>query len=145
MLGRLTKPPDKRSAKNCPIWRWQKKIMYKERWWCMRPGGWLRTQSRVYLLIGVLEWKNSHSTLIEISLPIILYLYFTWPEFLPISILWERSFAHLLGICIFCSRDLYLRHSIRSRWASLESHVTKSWGDVTLRDQVWYGRSLFYI
>ena len=28
------------------------------------------------LKFGVLEWKNSHSTLIEISLPITLYLYF---------------------------------------------------------------------
>ena len=39
----------------------------------------------------------------------------------------------------FCSRDLYLRHSIQSRWASLESHVTKP-----ARDQVWYERPPFY-
>ena len=30
-------------------------------------------------LIGVLGWKDSHNTLIEINLPIILYLYSRWP------------------------------------------------------------------
>ena len=39
----------------------------------------------------------------------------------------------------FCSYDLYLRHSIQSHWASLESHVTKP-----ARNQVWYKRPPFY-
>ena len=34
-------------------------------------------QSRIQPLIGVLGWKDSYSTSIEISLPIILYLYST--------------------------------------------------------------------
>ena len=44
----------------------------------------------------------------------------------------------------FCSRDLYLKHSIQSRWAFLELHVIKSWGNVIPRDQIWYKQPLFY-
>ena len=39
-------------------------------------------KSRVSPLIEVLEWDDSYRTLLEISLPIILYLHFTWPKFL---------------------------------------------------------------
>ena len=67
------------------------------------------------------RWKDSHSTLIEISLPIILHLHFAWPEFL-------HSLRQVVCTSFrnspFCSYDFYLKHSIQSRWASLESHVT---------------------
>ena len=48
---------------------------------------------------GVLRWKDFHKTSIEISLPIILHLYFR--HNLNFSILWEKFFAHLLGIRTF--------------------------------------------
>ena len=70
------------------------------RWWCIRSGQWW-IQSRVYLVIGVLRWKDFHSNLIEISLPIFLYLHFTWSEFLSTFIPREKLFAYLLEICTF--------------------------------------------
>ena len=50
-------------------------------------------------LIGVLGYKDSHSTSIENSLPITLYLHFTHD--LNSSILWEKLFAYLLKIYTF--------------------------------------------
>ena len=51
------------------------------------------------LWFEVLRWKNFHKALIEISLPIILYLHFICD--LNSSILREELFAHLLRICTF--------------------------------------------
>ena len=80
-------------------------------------------QSRVQPLIGVLEWKNSHSTLIKISLPIILYLHFTWLKFLyslrkviciplqefTLSFTWPLNWAS----------SIYAEHPWSSTWPSL--------------------------
>ena len=51
------------------------------------------------LLIGVLGWDDFHRMLIEISLPIILYLHFI--RDLNSSIPWKKLFAHLLEIRTF--------------------------------------------
>ena len=69
--------------------------------------------------------------MIEISLPIILYLHFTRDP--NSSILWEKSFAHLLRNLHFCPRDL---------WAELHPFTTSI--PKVACDQVWYERPLFY-
>ena len=82
------------------IWRWwQWKMARKddEEGWCLKDQWSLESSS----LNGVFGWNDSHRTLIEISLPIILHLHFMWPEFFFISICWEKLIAHLLGIRTF--------------------------------------------
>ena len=83
----------------------------------------LKNDKRSLPLIRVLGWKDSHSTSIEISLPIILHLYFMWSAFL---------YSLKKFVCIpFRNLDFYLRdldqskHFIQSRWASLEEHMIK--------------------
>ena len=59
------------------------------------------------IICGILLLDNSHRTLIQISLSITLYLYFTYDSnfFIP----WEKLFAYL------CSHNLDLKHYNQSR------------------------------
>ena len=83
-----------------------------------------------FTLIGVLGWKDSYSTLIEISLPIILYLFYTWSAILHSP---RKVVCTLFQNLHFYSRDL------QAEFYPFTLSILR-----VAYDQVWYKRSLLY-
>ena len=82
-------------------------------------------------LIRILRWDNSYKTLIEISLPIILYLHFI--HNMNSSISYKNLFAYLLRIRTFV-------HMITSQtFYPIMLCIPRE-----LHDKVWYKQLLFY-